>query len=58
MFYLKFYTVHEVAKMLEVSIETVRRYIKSGKLQAFKMGKAYKITQEQVNKALEQSKVN
>ena len=55
---MKFYTVEEVAKMLNVSLQTIRRYIKSGKLQAIKLGKSYKISQEHVDKALKEHEVN
>lgn len=34
----KFYTSEQVAKMLEVSPETIRRYVRSGKLKSIKLG--------------------
>ena len=39
-----FYTPHEVAEKLKVSYMTVYRWIRSGKLEAAKLGKQYRIT--------------
>jgi excisionase family DNA binding protein len=39
----KFYKAEELAEMLQVNIMTIYRYIKSGKLQAYKIGKEYRI---------------
>lgn len=36
-----FFTVSQVASELHLSIETVRRYIKTGKLKASKPGKSF-----------------
>jgi excisionase family DNA binding protein len=43
------YTVEEVAKLLKVSVATVRRLIKIGELEAFPVGNQYRITQEALN---------
>jgi excisionase family DNA binding protein len=32
-------TAHEAAAKLRVSVETIRRYVKAGKLRGFKLGK-------------------
>jgi len=45
-------TVEEVAQYLRVSIHTVREMIKAGKLPAVKVGKAYRIKQNDVEKFL------
>lgn len=47
------YTIGEVAKMLRVSYLTVYRWIQSGKLNAIKAGKQYRITKSQLDKFLE-----
>lgn len=47
------YTIGEVAKMLRVSYLTVYRWIQSGKLNAIKAGKQYRITKNQLDKFLE-----
>lgn len=40
----KFYTVHEVAKILQIHWQSVLNYIKNGKLNAIKLGKGYRIS--------------
>ncbi|MCH7730835.1 helix-turn-helix domain-containing protein, partial [Patescibacteria group bacterium] len=39
----RLYTTEQAAKLLQVSVITIRRYIKSGKLRASKIGKDYRI---------------
>ena len=41
----KFYSVEEVSKILQVHDNTTRRYIKSGRLKAVKMDRAYRISE-------------
>jgi excisionase family DNA binding protein len=36
-----YYTVEEVAEMLKVSIETIRRYVRSRNIPAIKLGGKY-----------------
>jgi len=43
-----YYTPAEVAKILKLNLNTVWRYIKEGKLPAFKVGRCYRISEEQV----------
>lgn len=43
---IKAYDVQEVAEMLHISAQTVRAYIKQGKLKAQKAGNKYVITEE------------
>lgn len=40
------YTVDEVAKMLRVSTETVRKLIAQGEIKAKRVGRQYRISQE------------
>lgn len=40
----KFYTVQEVAEMLQIHWQSVLNYIKNGKLEAIKLGKGYRIS--------------
>jgi excisionase family DNA binding protein len=42
----KFYTAQELADKLSLNIMTIYRYIKSGKLIAYKIGKNFRITEE------------
>ena len=43
---IKAYNVQEVAEMLDISAQTVRAYIKHGKLKAQKAGNKYVITED------------
>lgn len=52
----KFLTVEEVANILKVTKMTIYRYIKSGKLPAYKTGKNYRIKQKEFDNFLEENK--
>lgn len=41
----KFYTVQEVADLLQIHWQSVLTYIKSGKLEAVKLGRGYRISE-------------
>lgn len=41
----KFHTVREVANILQVHWQSVLNYIKSGKLEAVKLGRGYRISE-------------
>ena len=45
----KFYTVQEVADLLQVHWQSVLNYIKNGKLKALKLGKGYRVSQESLD---------
>ncbi|HQF37160.1 MAG TPA: helix-turn-helix domain-containing protein [Candidatus Dojkabacteria bacterium] len=45
-----YYTIDEVAKMLKVAYLTVYRWIQSGKLEAVKAGKQYRISKPSLDK--------
>lgn len=49
------FTIEEVAKILKVSEETVRRLISNGELEARRVGRQYRITREAINKFLGRS---
>lgn len=51
---LRVYTVEEVAEKLSVSIRTVYNYIKSGNLKAAKIGKYWRVTEENLRSFLDQ----
>jgi len=38
-----FYTAQDLADKLQVNVMTIYRYIRSGKLKAYKIGKEYRI---------------
>lgn len=47
-----FYTVQELASILQVHRHTIENWIKGGKIQAVKIGKAYKIPQTELVKLM------
>ncbi len=53
----RFFTVDEVAARLQVSDQTIRRWVKSGKLAAFKPGKELRIRPRDLERFLEARKV-
>jgi excisionase family DNA binding protein len=46
----KFYTVQEVATLLQVHWQSVLNYIKRGELGALKLDKGYRISQESLDR--------
>lgn len=45
----KFYKAEDLAELLDVNIMTIYRYIKSGRLKAYKIGKEFRIDKDQFN---------
>lgn len=41
-----FYTAKDLAEKLDINIMTIYRYIKGGKLKAYKIGKEFRIERE------------
>ena len=54
----EFYTAQELADKLRVNIMTIYRYIKAGKLKAFKISKEFRIEQKEFKKFLDKVKTN
>ena len=52
----EFYTAQELAEKLRVNIMTIYRYIKSGKLKAYKIGKEFRIDKDEFNNFLNKVK--
>lgn len=48
----KYYTIEQIAEMLQVVYMTVYRWIQDGKLECVKAGKQYRIKQSQLDKFL------
>jgi len=48
-----FYTAREVADKLRVNIMTIYRYIKAGKITAYKIGKEFRIEKKEFERFLE-----
>ncbi|MBL8028779.1 MAG: helix-turn-helix domain-containing protein [Fibrobacteres bacterium] len=40
----KFYTVEQIAELLQINEKTIQRYIREGKLKAVKLGKSWRVT--------------
>lgn len=51
----KFYTVAEVAEILQVHWQSILNYIKSGKLKAVKLGKGYRISSTSLSNFISES---
>jgi len=51
-----FYTAQELADILQYNIMTIYRYIKSGKLKAFKVGKEFRIVKKEFDNFLNKVK--
>lgn len=43
----EFYTVEELAELLQVHWQTILNYIRSGELKAVKLGKGYRISKKE-----------
>jgi excisionase family DNA binding protein len=54
----EFLTAEEVAEVLKVNIMTIYRYIKAGKLQAYKLGKNFRIDRKEFDRFLSSLKTN
>ena len=52
----KLLTINEITAILKVSKLTIYRYIKAGKLPAYKVGRDYRVKQEDFDRFLEKSK--
>jgi len=48
----EFYKAEELAKVLNVNIMTIYRYIKANKLKAYKIGKEFRIDKVEFNEFL------
>lgn len=49
---LKLYTLDELSKILEVNKVTLRGYIEQGRLKAVKIGRSYRVTEEDLREFL------
>lgn len=54
----KYFTVEQVAELLQIHWQTVLNYIKSGKLCAVKLGKGYRIDQQSLDEFIKKNKTN
>lgn len=51
-----FYKAEDLAKKLDVNIMTIYRYIKAGRLTAYKIGKEFRIDKSEFNRFLKSVK--
>jgi excisionase family DNA binding protein len=54
----EFYSCEELAEKLQVNIMTIYRYIDKGKIEAYKIGRHYRIEKSEFEKFLEGVKTN
>ena len=52
----EFYKAEDLAKKLDVNIMTIYRYIKAGKLKAYKIGKEFRIDKDEFERFLDEVK--
>lgn len=52
----EFYTAEELSQKLRVNIMTIYRYIKAGRLKAYKIGKEFRIDKKEFDNFLTKSK--
>lgn len=48
-----FYTVEEIAEILKLDAETIRRYLVKGNLKGSKIGRSWRITEEDLKEFIE-----
>lgn len=51
---MKFYTAEEVADILKLDIVTVRRYLSLGDMKGAKIGKSWRITEEDLKEFIKE----
>ncbi len=56
--YTKIYTTDQAAEVLQINSQTLRKWIREGKLPASKLGSDYRITGEDIKSFLDATKVN
>jgi excisionase family DNA binding protein len=52
----EFYKAEDLAKLLEVNIMTIYRYIKAGRLKAYKIGREFRIDKNEFQRFLDKVK--
>lgn len=54
---MEIYTPEDIAQMFKVSVGTVWKYIRDGKLPASRLGRKYIISEDQLRRFIEQQEV-
>jgi excisionase family DNA binding protein len=52
-----FYTAKELADLLSLNVMTIYRYIESGKLEAYKIGKEFRIEKAEFDRFMNEAKI-
>lgn len=52
----EFYKAEDLAKMFDVNIMTIYRYIKAGRLKAYKIGREFRIGRKEFTNFLDKTK--
>ena len=53
----EFYRAEELAEKLDVNVMTIYRYIKAGKIEAYKFGKEFRIDKTEFENFVQRSRV-
>jgi len=53
---MKVYTPNEVADVLKVEPVTIRRWLMAGKMSGFKVGKEWRVTEEDIQQFIENNR--
>lgn len=53
----KFYTAEQLAEALQLNVMTIYRYIKAGKLKAYKFGKEFRIDKKEFERFVKKAKL-
>lgn len=53
-----YYSLQDVAKMLHISRQTLYKYVHSGKLEAVKIGKQYRVTSDAIAQFIDNNRAN
>ena len=55
---MEYFTVAKVAEILKISPNTVRKYIRQGRLKAIKIGREYRISEKRFKEFLKETETN
>lgn len=55
---MDYYTPQQVADKLQLTVRTIWSYIRNGKLPASKLGREYRISEEQLDRFMKSSEVS
>lgn len=55
---MDYYTPEQVAEKLQMSVRTVWKYIREGQMPASKIGRGYRISEEQLERFMQSQEIN